>query len=108
MRKLWPPSHDDFRIGVWAVLSSGAVSLFGAIFCFLGDVTHILWWFAFPGYFAFAVIAGASIEEANSIPLVSLGVAAWLTVNFVFYYFVMRFVLRAFQPVKGWWPEKRS
>jgi hypothetical protein len=108
MRKLWPPAYDDFSVRTWAVTSSALVNLFGLFWCLYGDVTHILWWLAFPGYFAFALVAGASIEEANSIPLVSVGVAAWLVTNLIFYYFVARFIISAFQPVKGWWPEKRS
>jgi hypothetical protein len=35
-----------------------------------------------------------------------VGVAAWLVTNLIFYYFVARFIISAFRPVKGWWPEK--
>jgi hypothetical protein len=107
VRKLWPPTYDDFSIRTWAALSSIAVNLAGLLCCLWFDAINVFWWIGFPGLFAFLLING-SIEEASSVWRVSAGLALWAVLNLISYYFVARFVIRALQPVKGWWPEKQS
>jgi hypothetical protein len=62
-------------------------------------ISTVLWWVGFPGAFAFSLIAGP-IEEADSVWRISFGIGAWVVINLIFYFFVARFVLNAFQPVK--------
>ena len=107
MRRLWPPAYDDFSIRVWAASFAILLNLVGAVLIFRGGLTDILWWFGFPGAFAFVPVAGGGIEEVDGWRA-WCGFAAWLLANGVFYYFVARFFIRLFQPVNGWWPEKRS
>jgi hypothetical protein len=107
VRKLWPPTYDDFSVRTWAALSSILVNLAGLLCWFWFGALNVLWWIGFPGLFAFLLFNG-SIEEASSLGRICIGMAAWVVINLLFYYFVARFVIRAFQPVKYWWPERQS
>jgi hypothetical protein len=107
VRKFWPLTQDDFSIRLWAALSSAFLNLVGLLCCLWFGVIKVLWLVGFPGALAFLLING-SIEEASSVWWVSIGIAAWVFINLVFYYYVVRFVISAFQPVKDWWPERQS
>ena len=104
MRKRWPPIYDDFSVNVWAALSSVFVNLLGLI-CIAFGFINVLWWVGFPGLFAFVLLNGG-IEEANSVWRISVGISSWVVINLLFYYFIARWVISAFRPVRGWWPER--
>jgi apolipoprotein N-acyltransferase len=103
MRKLWPPYYDDFTLRVWAAVTSVVVSsvLWALAFSKPDSVMYCL---MVPGAFAEMIVARRGVEEGITLP----GLIAWMVTNAAFYYFIAWWLIRAFQPVKVWWPTKRS
>jgi hypothetical protein len=106
MRKLWPPYYDDASLRLWATSVSVVINLIVVVLAFSGSVFSFT--LGMPGwmvFMAFMVVKSRGIEEATvNLSAIIIG----FLVNFGFYYFIARWVFSAFQPVQGWWPEKRS
>jgi len=101
MRKLWPPTYDDFSIRVWAAIVSLVTNSVLWTLA-LSRSEAAFWLLLFPGMFPAAVL-GCDFEDRCT----SVGVAAWVLTDLVCYYFIAWWLIRAFQPSTSWWPEKR-
>lgn len=102
MRKLWPPTYDDFSVRVWAAVISILVNALLWIFVSAGSFVAFLF-LAFPGIFP-AVILGSGIEDRFNW----IGAGAWILTELAFYYFIAWWLIGAFRPATNWWPEKKA
>jgi hypothetical protein len=104
MRKLWPVYYDDLSLRVWSSAASICLTLIVVLLVIIPDGFWASFFLGAPGWLAFMAIAGP-IEEAD---FNFWAILAGLLVNLGFYYLIARWMFAAFQPVRGWWPEKRT
>jgi hypothetical protein len=105
MRRLWPPYYDEFSLRLWASAASTFMNMLVVLALFIPNAFWISFLVGFPGWFAFMLVGRQGIEEAD---FNFWAIVAGLLVNLGAYYLIARWVFAAFQPVRGWWPEKRS
>jgi hypothetical protein len=105
MRKLWPPTYDDFSIRIWATIVSAIVSLLLWAFFVFGSETAFLILLV-PGMFPVVMISGHGIEELDHLTWTII--IAWVLTQFAFHYCIAWWLIGSFRPRTSWWPTPRS
>jgi hypothetical protein len=105
VRKLWPPTYDDFSIRFWAAAASGTINFAIAILLYFRLALFIILWTMAPAILTFMFVSRQDFEGAS---FSWSGLIAGIAANFVFYYLVAWLFIRAFRPATNWWPEKRA
>ena len=105
MRKLWPPTYDDFSVRMWAAIVSVMVNSLLWAFMFLG-AQGAFWWLV-PGVLpaaAISAIAGYNFE-GPTIPVIAAFTC--IVADFGFYYLISWVLINMFTRSTDWWPTKR-
>lgn len=106
MRKIWPPTYDDFSVRIWAAILSTIINLLLWSFAMLG--AQFAFFGLFPGLipaFAIAAIIWHGVEGSG---ITILGFTTVIAANFGFYYLICWVFINLFRPATNWWPEKHS
>jgi len=70
--------------------------------CFAPGLDNVYLFFL-PGLLPVIIMTGGWFVSLNVF-----GQALMLVVNLAFYYFIAWWLIRAFQPARGWWPTRSA
>lgn len=106
MRKLWPPTSDDFSVRLWAVLASIAFNLllWG---CLRRGLEGAFWWLV-PGLFPAVLVSAIAGWDMDGATIHVVAAIVLILGNLGFYYLIYWVIINMFTPSRNWWPEKRS
>lgn len=106
VRKLWPPTSDDFSVRLWATLASIAFNLLLWV-VLLSGLEGAFWWLL-PGFIPAAMVSAIAGWDMEGAAIHVVAAIVLILGNLGFYYLISWVIINMFTPSRNWWPEKRS